>query len=222
MRNINLEAAIWNLFTSFEFFEAAGRECETTMQWMGSLAVSKGVANFGRNNQIFDVFKKLARDFERGTELARLGDYELMCGGAYIKIADGNIEHGCAGDFTVKAAMHKWDGPAEQEADLPFFPAAEHTSWLKLDLNGYQGVPMAGVPYTLHFADGQKKHGTLDGNGMAEERNLPDSVDKVVYHNDPTVQDETRPTVSDLLSDLDQLLTEQPSLVDEALDQGGK
>ncbi|MCS0611098.1 type VI secretion system tip protein VgrG, partial [Massilia solisilvae] len=69
----------------------------------------------------------------------------LLCGGAYIKIGNGKIEHGCAGDFTVKAGAHKWDGPASQEADLPFFPAADHTNWLKLDLDGYQGVPMAGV-----------------------------------------------------------------------------
>lgn len=142
----------------------------------------------------------------------------LMCGGAYIKIADGKIEHGCSGDFTVKAAMHKWDGPAEQEAHLPFFPAAEHTNWLKLDLNGYQGVPMAGVPYTLHFADGQKRDGTLDGNGMAEERNLPDTVDKVVYHNDPSATDPPRPTVTDLISQLDPLLANEPSLIDESPD----
>lgn len=146
----------------------------------------------------------------------------LLCGGAYIKIADGKIEHGCAGDFTVKAAMHKWDGPAEKEPDLPFFPAAEHTNWLKLDLNGYQGVPMAGVPYTLHFADGQKKDGTLDAEGMAEERNLPDTIEKVVYHNAPSAKDEPRPTISDLLSQLDPLLANEPSLINEPRDLGGK
>lgn len=78
MRNVNLEAAIWYLFTSTEFFEAAGRECEQTMEWIGSLAVSKGVVNFGRNNQVFDALKRLGRNFSRGAELARLGDYELI------------------------------------------------------------------------------------------------------------------------------------------------
>lgn len=130
----------------------------------------------------------------------------LLCGGAYIKIADGKIEHGCAGEFTVRAGMHKWDGPARQEAELPFFPAADHTNWLKLDLDGYKGTPLAGVPYTLHFADGRKKDGTLDGNGMAEERNLPDTIDKVVYHNSPSAKDEPRPTMGDLLSKLDRLV----------------
>jgi type VI secretion system secreted protein VgrG len=145
----------------------------------------------------------------------------LLCGGAYIKIADGKIEHGCAGEFTVKAGMHKWDGPARQEAELPFFPSAQHTNWLKLDLDGYQGAPMAGVPYTLHFANGQQKAGTLDGNGMAEERNLPDTIDKLVYHNSPSAKDQPRPTVSELLSKLDQFMSDAPNMVNAPQDKGG-
>jgi len=146
----------------------------------------------------------------------------LLCGGAYIKIADGKIEQGCAGEFLVKAGMHKWDGPARQEAELPFFPSAEHTNWLKLDLDGYEGAAMAGVPYTLHFANGQQKQGTLDGNGMADERNLPDTIDKVVYHNSPSAKDEARPTVGDLLSKLDPLVAQEPNMVNAPRDQGGK
>jgi type VI secretion system secreted protein VgrG len=135
----------------------------------------------------------------------------LLCGGAYIKLADGKVELGCAGEFTVKAGMHKWDGPAQQQAELPFFPAAEHTNWLKLDLDGYQGAPMAGVPYTLHLADGQQKTGTLDGNGMAEERHLPDAISKVVYHNSPSAKDEARPAIGDLMAGLDPLLAQEAS-----------
>ncbi len=146
----------------------------------------------------------------------------LLCGGGYIKIADGKIEQGCAGEFLVKAGMHKWDGPARQEAELPFFPSAEHTNWLKLDLDGYEGAAMAGVSYTLHFANGQKKNGTLDGNGLAEERNLPDTIDKVVYHNSPSAKDEARPTVSDLLSKLDPLVAKEPNMVNAPRNQGGE
>ena len=146
----------------------------------------------------------------------------LSCGGAYIRIADGKIEHGCAGDFTVKAGMHKWDGPARQEAELPFFPSAEQTNWLKLDLDGYLGAPMAGVPYTLHFASGQQKDGTLDGNGMAEERNLPDVITKVVYHNAKSAKDAARPAIADLLSGLDPLVAKEPNMVNAPRHQGGQ
>lgn len=78
MRELNLEAAIWYRFTSAEFFEAAARECDETMRWFGTLAISRQVVNFGRNNQIFDTFKALARDFRRGAEFARLEEYRLI------------------------------------------------------------------------------------------------------------------------------------------------
>lgn len=78
MRNMHLEAAIWNLFTSSDFFEATASECERTMEWFGNLAVSRQVPNFGKNNQIYDKFKQRARDFRRGAELARLGDYRHL------------------------------------------------------------------------------------------------------------------------------------------------
>lgn len=155
-----------------------------------------------------------------GVEIAAKKSITLSCGGAYLKIEDGKIELGCPGDFTVKAGMHKWDGPARQAAELPFFPAADHQSWLKLDLDGYHGVPMAGVPYTLFFANGQKKNGSLDASGMAEERNLPDTITKVVYHNAPSAKDASRPSVSDLLTGLDPLVSLEPNMVNAPQDQG--
>jgi hypothetical protein len=77
MRNLHREAAIWYLFASPEFFELAALECEDIMRWFGTLAVSRHVADFGRNTQVYDIFKRQARNFRRGAELARLGDYEL-------------------------------------------------------------------------------------------------------------------------------------------------
>jgi hypothetical protein len=66
------------MFTSTDFFEAFAYECEDTAVSFGASATSKKVANFGRNNQIFDTFKTIARDLRRGAELARLGDYKLV------------------------------------------------------------------------------------------------------------------------------------------------
>ena len=78
VRDLNREAAIWNLFSSTECFEGAARECDATMEWFGTLAISRHVANFGRNTQIYDAFKTLASDFRRGAEFARLGDFESI------------------------------------------------------------------------------------------------------------------------------------------------
>ena len=105
MRNLHLEAAIWYLFTSAEFFEAAARECEETMEWFGALAISRNVANFGRNNQIFDKFQQRARDFRRGTELAKLGDYELIW-----EVA-GSINGDIRG--IMEQPLHSWMTEAE-------------------------------------------------------------------------------------------------------------
>lgn len=77
MRILHREAAIWDLFTSPKFLELAAQECEGTMRWFGTLAISRQVANFGRNNQVFDTFKKRAQSFRRAAELARSGDYQL-------------------------------------------------------------------------------------------------------------------------------------------------
>lgn len=105
MRNLHLEAAIWYLFTSTEFFEAAARECDETMEWFGTLAISRRVANFGRNNQIFDTFKTLARDFRRGAELAKLGDYQLLW----------DTARGVRGDVRgmIEQPLHSWMTEAE-------------------------------------------------------------------------------------------------------------
>jgi hypothetical protein len=78
MRNINLEAAIWYLFSSPEFYEKAAEDAESTMKWFESLASARQVSNFGRNNQIYETFKRLASNYRHGAALSTLGDYRLI------------------------------------------------------------------------------------------------------------------------------------------------
>lgn len=105
MRNLHLEAAIWEFFSSPEFFEAAADEFEETMAWFGNLAVSRDTANFGRNNQIFDKFRQRANDFRRGAQLARHGDYEFIW----------NISECIGGDARgmMEQPLHSWMTDAE-------------------------------------------------------------------------------------------------------------
>lgn len=105
MRNLPLEAAIWNHFTSMEFFEQAACECERTMGWFGSLAVARDVVDFGKNNQIYDCFKKRASSFRRGAELAKLGDYELIW----------HVTRSISGDVRgiTEQPLHSWITPVE-------------------------------------------------------------------------------------------------------------
>jgi hypothetical protein len=105
MRNLNMETAIWNIFTSIEFFEASARECEITMEWFGTLAIDKQVVNFGRNNQIYDKLKQRASDFRRGAELAKYGDYRLIL----------DISNYIRGDVRgmMEQPLHSWMTDAE-------------------------------------------------------------------------------------------------------------
>lgn len=107
MRNLHLEAAIWNIFTSSNFYEAAARECDDIMRWFGTIAISRQIADFGRNNHIFDMFKKRAKDFRRGAELARLGDYEFIW----------NISDYISGDVRgiMEQPLHSWMTEAEYQ-----------------------------------------------------------------------------------------------------------
>lgn len=107
MRNMHLEAAIWNLFTSPEFFEEAARECERTMAWFGTLATARNVVNFGRNNQIYDMFRRKANDFRRGAELAALGDYEVLW----------QVAQSISGDARgiMEQPLHSWMTAAEYQ-----------------------------------------------------------------------------------------------------------
>lgn len=105
-RNLNLEAAVWNYFTSQEFFEAAARECEQTMDWFGTLAVARGVPALGRNNQIHEKFKQRAEEFRRGAALAKLGDYKFLW----------RISDAIRGDARgiMEQALHSWMTEAEE------------------------------------------------------------------------------------------------------------
>lgn len=107
MRNLHLEAAIWYLITSIKFFEAAAQECEETVEWFGTLAISRRVANFGRNNQIFDKLKQRANDFRQGAELARLGDYQLIWDTASCVSGDAR--------GMLEQPLHSWMTKAEYE-----------------------------------------------------------------------------------------------------------
>ncbi|NMG37421.1 DUF2345 domain-containing protein, partial [Azoarcus sp. TTM-91] len=42
----------------------------------------------------------------------------LLCGGAYIRIAGGNIELGMPGSLIVKAGKHRFTGPAYRSPEL--------------------------------------------------------------------------------------------------------
>ncbi|NIE66029.1 type VI secretion system tip protein VgrG [Burkholderia sp. Ax-1719] len=67
----------------------------------------------------------------------------VTSGGAYLKLHGGDIELGCPGNFTVKAAGHTWAGAASMSADMPKFDHA----------------PLGRVPQLVRATDGQAASG---------------------------------------------------------------
>ncbi|MEW6022016.1 MAG: hypothetical protein AB1807_07740 [Pseudomonadota bacterium] len=105
MRNLNLEAAIWYLFSSPYFFKAASKEFEEIMSWFGRLAIYHKAANYGRNNQIYDKFKDLANNFKKAAELAVHGDYRMIWNAA------GSVRGDIRG--IMEQPLHGWMSDSE-------------------------------------------------------------------------------------------------------------
>lgn len=77
MRDLDLEAAIWNLFTSPRFFEAAARECERIVELYGARTLPNDV-ELAPDREMVAKFVRRAGDFRRGAELARCNDYHFV------------------------------------------------------------------------------------------------------------------------------------------------
>ncbi len=68
--------------------------------------------------------------------------------------------------FTVKVEDTEFG--AKQELGL-----LEFKDWIEVELVDENGNPMVNEEYVLHLPDGQKRRGTLDGNGYSKEEQIP-------------------------------------------------
>ncbi|KNE29801.1 type IV secretion protein Rhs [Achromobacter spanius] len=108
----------------------------------------------------------------------------LLCGGAYIKMADGNIELGMPGAFSVKATSHDFSGPTGRTAALPTFrspdvAAGDHAGRFRMKktddrlFERYRYRIMAGATLLLE--------GTTTNNGETEYLDTPRRRDVQTY-----------------------------------------
>lgn len=90
----------------------------------------------------------------------------LQCGGAYIRIAGGNIELGMPGTFTVKATDHNLVGPATMVPTLGQFPGLPGTFqeyFVLRDANTRKDLP--NHAYEIVRASGDILRGRTDAQG---------------------------------------------------------
>jgi len=88
-------------------------------------------------------------------------------GGAYVKLSGGDIEIGCPGSFTAKAAKHNLIGPASMATDMPKFRDGELGRKFKL-VRPTDGEPMADMPYKVALNDGTVIEGKTNVAGETE------------------------------------------------------
>ena len=145
------------------------------------------VANLrGQNEQLAREVSELQRkqnDVQTGLE-ERLRQVEPST----ITLEGGNVTFACPGRFTVKASENPFLGEASGAAEPDVLPsgfAGETPNWIDLELRGWETETLPGVKYTIEFADGSKRKGTLDSNGYAHIENVPKTGQhKVVYENE--------------------------------------
>jgi type VI secretion system secreted protein VgrG len=91
----------------------------------------------------------------------------LMCGGAYIKIAGGNIEIHAPGKIDMKAAHYDMFGPTSSSAMLPKFDKGDTGRKFKLLFtNSTQAI--ANRAYTISMKDGKTITGKTDAKGLTD------------------------------------------------------
>jgi len=93
----------------------------------------------------------------------------LMCGGAYIRMAGGNIEIGMPGTFTVKATDHNMLGPATMVPTLGQFPGlpGDFQEYFVLRDAGSQ-QPLPDHAYEIVRASGDILRGRTDEQGRTQ------------------------------------------------------
>lgn len=115
----------------------------------------------------------------------------LASGGAYIRVADGNIEIHAPGKIDIKGAQHAWDGPASMGYPLPS-PRPDQPGQLALLHKYANGAPVKGGAFSVFDSNGQLlKQGALDANGRTIVGGLPAGTALVRFGDDPRQQDQT-------------------------------
>ena len=110
----------------------------------------------------------------------------LTAQGAYIRIKGGNIEVHGPGKIEFKASSKELDGPRSASPELPALPHPVNVAnaiELNFHYDDLEGVP--GAPYSVTFADGSVRKGTLDEKGRALLQNVPPGEYTVEFGEDP-------------------------------------
>lgn len=92
----------------------------------------------------------------------------LTSGGAYIKIADGNIEIVCPGNLIFKSASRSFTGPGSMAANMPKFNTGDAGRKFTLHREGDKSNLVANHNYKIKLDDGQIIEGKTGSDGLTQ------------------------------------------------------
>ncbi|MEZ5602525.1 MAG: type VI secretion system Vgr family protein, partial [Candidatus Competibacteraceae bacterium] len=126
----------------------------------------------------------------------------LMAGQSSVTLSGGDITFACPGKFSVKGGGNAFEGPGRGAAPLDALPTgltSTPPNWLDLELRGWEAAPIQNARYSVSFADGSTRRGSLDPMGYAHLEDVPTGgKHKVIYVNPPTSLDPPPYTIDDL------------------------
>ena len=92
----------------------------------------------------------------------------MTSGGAYIKIADGNIEIVCPGNLIFKSASRSFTGPGSMKADMPKFDTGPTGRQFLLHREGDKSNKVVDHNYKITLDDGQVVEGKTGADGLTK------------------------------------------------------
>lgn len=110
-------------------------------------------------------------------EIAAKREILLTCGGAYIRIKDGDIEIHAPRKIDVKGRDRVFSGPAQLDYRLPALPTSKYGAAMQYLY--HDDEPVQGAPFKAMLADGSVRQGALDDVGRMALDDIPVGAVKV-------------------------------------------
>ncbi len=161
------------------FTVAAGGAVSLLAKDLGmQLLAAKGRVNIQAQSDVLSVSALQNLDIQSTEGKVTVSAHQellLACGGAYIKLSDGNIELGCPGNILLKCANVQKMGAASLDIAPVEMPVGFGGGFILTDENG---VPQPSTPYRITTAEGDILQGTTDEKGKTAPVNtsIPSSV----------------------------------------------
>lgn len=148
------------------FTVAAGEAISMLARQAGmKLFAAKGKVEIQAQDDALDVIAKkdvTVTTTEGKINITATTELVINCGGAYIRLSDGNIELGCPGNILLKCANVQKMGAASVDTPAPEFQKGYGGVY---SLTDEAGNIIPRTEYRVTTADGQVFHGVSDDSG---------------------------------------------------------